>query len=64
MKVNFREFCQILAALRLWQRKYGNVPPAIVRDEWDEHFEDVLPLSDTEIDNLCERINFEEHHDD
>lgn len=60
MKLSFREFCQVLAALRNWQHKYDGIPVAIVRDDWDEHFEDCEPLNAEEIDALCERINFEE----
>jgi hypothetical protein len=52
MDFNKRETAVILAGLRLLQR----VPV----DERDgiEHFFEVEPLNDEEIDDLCERINF------
>lgn len=54
MKFNDRELATVLAALRCWQR-YG--------DSTDDDISDVatcdetlLPLSNTEINELCERL--------
>lgn len=47
-----RELAQILAALRWWQ--YSNA--GMHERKGDEHFEDHEPMSDEEIDALCERI--------
>lgn len=48
-----RETATILCALRLFQDSaHGN---------WcEDHFEEETPLSDAEIDDLCERLNFRE----
>jgi 3-deoxy-D-arabino-heptulosonate 7-phosphate (DAHP) synthase class II len=63
----FREFCTVLAALRVFQRVReagGTIPGGgpCEEDTLDEleHFEDADPLTDRQIDNLCERINFTE----
>lgn len=44
---NHRELATILAALRLFQEQRPNT----------EHFEEVEPLNNDEIDTLCERLN-------
>ena len=46
-----RELATVLAALRHFQKR------AMV--EYPDHFFDVDPLDDSEIDALCERINCE-----
>jgi hypothetical protein len=50
-----RELATVLAALRYWQHDLGaneDEPPI------SEHFADgAVPLSVTEIDDLCERLN-------
>ena len=63
--ITARELGTILAALRYWQ---GNLleelaeakrerRPPIIMDP--EHFYgDITPLSDNEIDELCEKLNF------
>jgi len=52
MKISYnrRELATILAALRLFQKQHPDT----------EHFEDVEPLNDDEIDSLCERLNSNE----
>jgi len=53
--MNEKELATVLAALRNWQE---------VVDEHDRldfpHFLDIEPLSDDEIDTLCEKLNTEE----
>ena len=50
-----KEVATVLVALRLFQVTYkGNVAKAAI--QWD-HFEEVQPLTDEEIDLLCETIN-------
>lgn len=55
ISVSVSEFNTILAALRFWQRK-GNTSDL---PEWDiaTNGDEDEPLSDDEIDLLCERIN-------
>jgi hypothetical protein len=53
VKLNNRELATVLAALRYWQRGLTDV----VRAE-AEHFDNCEPLTDPEIDALCERLNF------
>ena len=50
-----REIAQLLAALRNWQVDGLNEDLA---EAFAGHFEDHQPLSDDEIDALCERLNF------
>lgn len=50
-KLNSREIATMLAALRLFQMKGDPI-------SYHEHFADCEPLSDLEIDRLCESINF------
>jgi hypothetical protein len=47
-----RELATVLAALRLAQQDRAGL-------ESMPHFEDVEPLSNEEIDELCERLNTE-----
>lgn len=51
VKLSKRELATVLAALRTFQKEeeaYRNAMP---------HFEDVKPITNEEIDTLCERIN-------
>ena len=50
-----REIAQLLAALRNWQTDSINED---LEEAFAGHFEDHEPLSDEEIDDLCERLNF------
>jgi predicted transcriptional regulator len=50
-----RDVAQLLAALRNWQTDSLNEDLA---DAFAGHFEDHEPLTDDEIDALCERHNF------
>ncbi|HLF76427.1 MAG TPA: hypothetical protein VJB57_02965 [Dehalococcoidia bacterium] len=50
-----RESAQLLAALRNWQTDDLNEDLA---EAFAGHFEDHAPLTDEEIDGLCERLNF------
>ena len=50
-----RDIAQLLAALRNWQTDALNEDLA---EAFAGHFEDHEPLSDDEIDTLCERLNF------
>lgn len=49
-----RELATVLAALRYWQRDVESADEAI---DGGEHFAETTPLSATEIDDLCERLN-------
>jgi hypothetical protein len=53
--VNVQETATVLAALRLFQLQRGGFD----HPEWSPHFVDVGPLSNDEIDVLCERLNTE-----
>ena len=59
MKVELsdRDIAQVLAALRNWQIDALNEDMA---EEFAGHFEGHSPMTDEEIDDLCERINFGE----
>ncbi len=48
------EKATVLAALRYWQ-KY--VDPDEVPEDFEGFFRDFEPLTDDEIDELCERLN-------
>jgi hypothetical protein len=50
-----RDVAQLLAALRNWQTDSLNEDLA---ESFAGHFEDHEPLTDDEIDDLCERLNF------
>ena len=54
VELNDREIALVLAALRNWQVDALNEDLA---DTFAGHFEEHEPLSDEEIDALCERIN-------
>ena len=53
LRVTDREFDTILAALRYWRRRDDDRMP-----ESEIAAEHGKPLSDVEIDALCERINW------
>ena len=55
IELNDREIAQLLAALRNWQTDSINEDLA---EAFASHFEDHASLSDEEIDDLCERLNF------
>ena len=55
IELSDREIAQLLAALRNWQVDTLNEDLA---EAFALHFEDHEPLSDDEIDDLCERLNF------
>ena len=55
VELSHREIAQLLAALRNWQTDALNED---LVDAFAGHFEDREPLSDDEIDALCERLNF------
>ncbi|MPZ49029.1 MAG: hypothetical protein GEU75_06940 [Dehalococcoidia bacterium] len=57
IELSAREAAQLLAALRNWQTDSLNED---LPDAFAGHFEDHEPLSDEEIDGLCERLNFAE----
>ena len=50
-----RELATVLAALRYWQQQV--VPIARIGDDIATDVRHVIPLSDAEIDRLCERLN-------
>jgi hypothetical protein len=52
-KFTDHEIATILAALRHWQATVNDAE----RDVFLHFFEDIEPLSDAEIDTLCEVIN-------
>ncbi len=51
---NNQELATVLAALRYWQ---GGTFIEDRKIEMPEHFEEVNPLNDEEIDYLCMKIN-------
>lgn len=55
MKLDNRETATVLAALRYWQR-CGDFAGDDIQDIASDS-ETFNPLSDTEVDELCERIN-------
>ncbi len=55
IEVSQRDIAQLLAALRNWQTDSLNED---LVDAFAGHFEDHEPLTDDEIDDLCERLNF------
>ncbi len=54
VQLSDRERAQLLAALRNWQTDSLNEDLA---EAFSGHFEEHEPLSDEEIDALCERLN-------
>ena len=57
IELSDREIAQVLAALRNWQTDALNEDLA---EAFAGHFEEHEPLTDDEIDALCERLNFAE----
>jgi len=55
VQLSDRDLAQLLAALRNWQIDALNEDLA---DAFVDHFEEHEPLTDDEIDALCERLNF------
>jgi len=55
VELSDRDIATLLASLRNWQIDGLNEDLA---DAYCGHFEEHAPLSDDEIDELCERINF------
>ncbi len=54
-EVSDREIAHLLAALRNWQTDALNEN---LTEAFAGHFEEHEPLTDEEIDSLCERLNF------
>jgi hypothetical protein len=54
--MNLQELATVLAALRHFQR---NTLEDYRAKNYPEHFSDIEPLKDAEIDELCERLNTE-----
>lgn len=54
MKLDERELATVLAALRHWQREITTKQRV---ESYPEHFAEVTPLADEEIDGLCEALN-------
>lgn len=54
-----REFATVLAALRCFQQTHAPATPGDAVEDADgcDHFYEHSPLTATEIDELCERIN-------
>ena len=55
VELSDRDIAQLLAALRNWQL---DIEEQDLVEAFSGHFEDYEPLSDEEIDDLCERLNF------
>lgn len=67
MKPTDREIATVLAALRYWQEEILRCSADGESDfqaqaglTMEQHFDEHSPLTLTEIDTLCERINFDE----
>jgi hypothetical protein len=52
-----KELATVLAALRCWQRTLAANEAQGERPISQEYFQDVEPLTVSEIDQLCERLN-------
>jgi len=59
VELSDRELALVLAALRNWEMDALNED---LVDTFSGHFEDYEPLSDDEIDELCQRLNFGGEH--
>lgn len=55
MKFNSEETATILAALRFFQASFPSQKE--VQANFPLHFGEMIPLSSTQINELCERIN-------
>jgi hypothetical protein len=53
MKLTLTELATVLAALRYWQRMTDEA----TRGNISEHFDEEEPLTDDDIDELCEKLN-------
>lgn len=62
MKLSDREIAQLVAALRNWQLDGINED---LRPAFYEQYDgsDAEPLNDSEIDDLCDRLSFENRID-
>jgi hypothetical protein len=58
MNLSKRETATMLEALRMFQKNHLQGKGLNLNDYY-EHFQDCKPLTLTQIDRLCERINFE-----
>ena len=58
MTLNYQELSTVLAALRVFQEGYDE---STGESEYSgmSHFDDVEPLTNDQIDELCERLNCE-----
>jgi hypothetical protein len=57
MQFNSRELATVLAALRYWKNDLDD--PSLT-EGFEEYFTDTARLSAEDIDDLCERINFDD----
>jgi hypothetical protein len=63
MKLDNRELATVLAGLRCLQVTYPDFSGGTPANDFD-HFEDVEPLDNFEIDVLCEELNCVEEDED
>lgn len=56
MQPTTRELATILAALRHWQANMAS--DCRLEEVFAEHFSETTPLTTTEINNLCEKLNY------
>ena len=54
--LTLRELATVLAALRHWRESQGNHSATSLVRTWP-HFDEHDPLSPTEVDALCQRLN-------
>lgn len=59
MNLNERELATVLAALRYFQNALRCDGAENLRVGWMDHFGDVMPLTEDEVDSLCERLNLQ-----
>lgn len=59
-----REAAQLLAALRFWQSNGMCEPEERYELQGYGHFEEVPPMREDEVDNLCEKLNFSDYYSD
>lgn len=59
LKINERELATVLSALRIHQDGLKTMGVATMAKCDPEHFHNFAPLTATQIDELCERLNFE-----
>ena len=58
MELTKQETAHVLACLRYYQK--SPLAQEVVRES--EHMQDITPLDDYQIDDLCERINMRGRH--